>query len=85
MLDRPTRRESPAPPSSRRADLRRERSRRHRQRIKQGKMVVAVELDGQVMDYLVSVHWLTAAEADAGDARVIGQAIARGLEASAKG
>ena len=48
-------------------------------------MVVAVELDGQVMDYLVSVHWLTAAEADAGDARVIGQAIARGLEASAKG
>jgi hypothetical protein len=47
--------------------------------------VVGVELGEAELDWLVKIRWLTAAEADAGDARVIGQAIAAGLAASAKG
>jgi hypothetical protein len=71
--------------AARRRELARARDRRHRERVKAGKIVVAVELGAQELDYLVSVHWITPQEADRGDSRVIGAAIARGLEASAKG
>jgi hypothetical protein len=65
--------------------LRRERHRRHRERIKAGRIIVPVELGAVELDWLISVHWLTPAEADAGDARIIGAAIAAGLAASARG
>jgi hypothetical protein len=76
--------ERPASRAARRQALRRARHRRHRERVKQGKMVALVELGGPELDWLISVHWITPAEADQGDARVIGQAIAAGLVASAK-
>jgi hypothetical protein len=56
-----------------------------RARLKEGRMVVPVELGAAELTWLVSVRWLTPAEADQGDARGIGQAIAAGLAASAKG
>jgi hypothetical protein len=83
MLERPPRK--PPAPATRRAALRRARDRRHRERIKAGRIVVAVELGAEELDWLCRIHWLTAAEADAGDGRVIGEAIARGLAASARG
>jgi hypothetical protein len=48
-------------------------------------MVALVELGADELNWLISVHWITPQEADAGDARVIGAAIAAGLAASAKG
>ena len=58
---------------------------RARERIKAGRIVVAVELGAAGLDWLVRIHWVTALEADQGDGRVIGEAIARGLAASARG
>ena len=71
--------------TARRLALRRERDRRHRERVKQGRMVALVELDGTALDWLVRIHWLTEPEANQGDARIIGEAIARGLKVSAGG
>lgn len=84
MLDRPPRKPPPSR-AGRRLEQHRERARRHRERLKAGRMVVPVEVGGAELTWLISCRWLTAAEADQGDARIIGQAIARGLEASAKG
>jgi hypothetical protein len=47
--------------------------------------VVHVELGDQELDWLVRCCWLTEAEANAGDSRIIGERIAAGLAASAKG
>jgi hypothetical protein len=77
--------ERPQPSSTRRAQLRRLRDARHRERVKQGKVMAPVEVDGQVVSWLIRIRWLTEAEADQGDARIIGQAISSGLAASAKG
>jgi hypothetical protein len=85
MLERPPSRTSTLARATRRRELKRERHRRHRQRVKTGRMVALVELGGAELDWLVSVRWITAEEADKGDARVIGAAIAAGLAASAKG
>jgi hypothetical protein len=84
MLERPPK-GNPPPPSTRRAELRRERDRRHRERIKAGRIVVLVELSGVELDWLVRIHWLTETEANQGNSRLIGAAIAAGLAASAKG
>jgi hypothetical protein len=94
MLERPGKPPKPAPPSSRRElrrardrrrELKRERDVRHRERVKAGKIVVNVELGAQELDWLIQIHWLTPQEADRGDARAIGERIAAGLAASAKG
>jgi hypothetical protein len=61
------------------------RNRAHRQRVKAGRIVVPVEIGLGELEWLVSVRWITPAEADAGDARTIGAAIAAGLAASVKG
>jgi hypothetical protein len=63
------------------------RNRRHRARARAGKIVVPVELGREELDWLASpgVRWITPQEADAGEARVIGEAIARGLRVSAGG
>jgi hypothetical protein len=53
--------------------------------LRQGLAVIPVEVSADVLDWLVRIHWLTEAEASTGDARLIGQAIAAGLAASAKG
>jgi hypothetical protein len=77
MLERPTSK----------AARHREEMRRHRARARAGKMVVPVELGRAELDWLASpgVRWITPGEADQGDARVIGAAIARGLRISAGG
>jgi hypothetical protein len=77
VLERPT--------TVSRAPRRRERHARYRQRVKAGRMVALVELGRDELDWLVSVRWLTPQEADAGDARIIGERIAAGIAASAKG
>jgi hypothetical protein len=85
MLERPPRGKPPPPSEAgRRLEQHRTRARRHRERLKAGRMVVPVEVDGQLMDWMVRVRWLSEAEASEGDARKIGEAIARGLAASAK-
>jgi hypothetical protein len=90
MLQRlPGKPESPSTRRKRRQRLRQSAARlaskrKHRQRVKAGRMVVPVEVDGQVLSWLIRIHRLTEAEADQGDARLIGQAIAAGLAASAK-
>lgn len=97
MLERPTRRGKP-PLSTRRAtdllpgsraarrrELRAARDKRHRDRVKAGKIVVGVELGGEELSWLISVRWITPGEADQGDGRAIGAAIAAGLARSARG
>ena len=60
-------------------------SRRHRARLKLGKIMVNVEIDAAVLDWLVrDAHWLSEGDADVGDRALIGQAISCGLAASAK-
>ena len=46
---------------------------------------IVVPVESSADRWLVSVRWLTAAEASTGDARAIGQAIAAGLASSARG
>ena len=67
MLERPTTHN----PS--RAELKRLRDQRHRQRLKAGKAVALVEYDGAVLDLLLRTGW--AAEAELTDARAVGRAI----------
>ena len=81
MLERPP----PKPPPRSRQDLRRQRDRAYRQRVKEGRKIVPVEVSPEVEDWLIRIRWLTETEADAGNARTIGERIAAGLAASAKG
>lgn len=74
MLDRPD--------HNRRAEQRRLRDRRHRERLKAHKRVALVEFDGAILDLLLRTGW--AREAELGDARAVGEAIARLLIASAE-
>ena len=77
--------ERPSPGRSTRAEsLRRLRDARYRQRLKAGPVVVPVTIGPSSSTGWFGFDWLTAAEADQGDARVIGQAIAAGLASSAK-
>jgi hypothetical protein len=85
MLERPPRKPPAPPPSIRRAELRRERHRRHRARLKRGEVVVPVTIGPTELDWLIRIRWVSEGEADAGDGRVIGEAITRGLAASARG
>jgi hypothetical protein len=84
-VDELTMLEPPASRATRRQALRKARHARYRARVRDGKLVALVELGREELDYLIAVHWLTEAEASAGDARVIGERIAAGIAASAKG
>jgi hypothetical protein len=77
MLDRP--RSRPPPPNDR---TRRERQFRYRRRQHDGRLVVRVEVGGEILELLVRLQWLT--ESDAGDRRLVGLAIGRLLADSAR-
>jgi hypothetical protein len=74
-------------PPRHKAALHRARARRHRERVKQGRIVVRVELGPAELNWLASdrVRWITEAEANSSDAAAIGAGIARGLRVSARG
>jgi len=57
------------------------RQKRCRLRQRAGVMVVPVEIDGQVLDLLIKMGWVT--EADAGSREKVGQAIGQRLARSA--
>ena len=61
----------PAPSSRRQA--RAARDKRYRARSGRGLMVVPVEIDGAMLDFLIATHWL--AESEAADRAAIGAAI----------
>jgi hypothetical protein len=63
-------------------DHRGDRFRRYRARVAAGRRVARVEYDGATLDLLISMHWLS--EADAADARKVGDAIAHMLEDAAR-
>jgi hypothetical protein len=81
--DRPKSR--PMSARARRRELKRERDRAYRRRIKRGEVVVPVTIGPDELTWLIRVRWLMPDEADAGDPRIIGERIAAGLAASAKG
>jgi hypothetical protein len=85
MLDRPPGQPKPEPREAQRQRLRRQRDARHRQRVRSGRIVVPVELDGRALNWLLSVNCVTPIEADQGDARAIGAAVTAGIAASARG
>jgi hypothetical protein len=72
-------------PSHARQEARRARDRRHKERVKAGRICVVVELGHAELDWLVRIGWVTRDEADQGDSHIVGEAIARGLAVSAKG
>jgi hypothetical protein len=72
MLHRPAHR---SPASARKAGYRR--------RLRDGCMVVPIEIDGELIDWLIAVRWLEPAKAD--DRREIGAAIRRMLADAARG
>jgi len=59
-----------------------DRHRRHRARVKAGRACCTVEVDGEVIDFLVRTAWLSPNEAH--DRVVVGSAITRMLAASAR-
>jgi hypothetical protein len=69
------------PPIGRRVAMRRARHKRHRERLRASRIVVAVEIDAPVLDLLIRLRWLT--ESDAHDRGRVGEAIARMLRDSA--
>jgi hypothetical protein len=69
----------------RRRELKRERHRRHRERVRAHRFTVTIELGEREIDWLVSVRWISPQEADSGDRKAIGERIAAGLAASARG
>jgi hypothetical protein len=80
MLDR---RDQPPTDQDRRRRQRREQQRRHRQRERHGRMVVPVEIDGDVLGMLIKTGWL--AERAAGDRGAVARALGRMLtDASAR-
>ena len=70
------------PHSRRRIEARRQRDARYRQRLRDGKVVASVEIDGEVIGLLLRTGWLL--ERDAGNSRAIGAAIARMLAVSVR-
>lgn len=78
-------RRTPDPRTIRRREKHRVVLRVYRQRVKACRIVVYVEVDGDVLNWLVDApHWLTAEQADAGDREIIGSAISAGLRHSAR-
>jgi hypothetical protein len=73
MLDDATRR--------RRQAARRARDQRHRRRLREGRVVVPVEVDERMLTLLVRLHWLR--ECDAAEREKIAAAINRLLHTSA--
>jgi hypothetical protein len=84
VLERPTRRKSPAPPATKREDLRRARDRRHRERIRAHRFTVTIELGEAELNWLTEIRWITPQEADGGDRTAIGAGVTAGIAASAK-
>jgi hypothetical protein len=78
VLERPSR-------ATRRRELKRERDRRHRERIRAHRFTVTIELGERELDWLISIHWITAQEADSGNRKAIGIGVTAGIAASAKG
>jgi hypothetical protein len=68
------------PHSPSRAELKAARDQRHRQRLRAGKAVVALEIDGDVLGLLVRLGYLL--ERDASDREKIGEAAARALRSA---
>jgi hypothetical protein len=56
-----------------RRDRRREQQRRHRARLRHGRRVYPIELDGQILDMLVRLQWLP--DSAAGDDREVARAV----------
>jgi hypothetical protein len=79
MLDRA---QPVARPGARSRARRAARDRRHRQRMRDGRTVVGVEIDARVLELLVRLRWL--AERDAADRGAVGQAIAAMLQDAAR-
>jgi hypothetical protein len=77
VLDRPSRtaRPPPRPPPH--------RQRRYRQRVRAGTIIVGVELDLTVIEFLLASGWLTEVELD--DRGAIGAALSRMLADTARG
>jgi hypothetical protein len=65
-----------------RKQKRRARDARYRRRLREGKIVVSIEVDGSVIDLLVRIHQLL--ERDSTNAKEIASAIKRTLAASAQ-
>jgi hypothetical protein len=64
-------------------DLRRgDRQRRYRQRLRDGEMTVAFQIDAEVIDLLIRSGWLSEAEAD--NRAAIGRAVSAMLRDSAR-
>jgi hypothetical protein len=63
-------------------ERRRLAQRRYRQRLDAGRMTVAVEIDGDVIEMLINSHWLDAGECH--DRRKIGMALAAMVAEAAK-
>jgi hypothetical protein len=82
MLDRPAPRDAKPPSSA----LRRARNRRHRERVRAGKLTVTVEIDELGIAWLIANNYLT--ERDASDPRTVrarvGEAVAMLLRLSSR-
>jgi hypothetical protein len=85
MLQRPSKPPRPESRKARRKRLRAERKRRHRERLKRCEIIAPVTIGPVELSWFVRIGWLTSAEADQGDGRLIGRAISSGLAASANG
>ena len=77
MLDRPARIARAPPPRSRP-----DRDRRYRQRQRDGRIVVQVEVDLAILDFLLAAGW--ASEEDLADRAAIGEAVGRMLQDTAR-
>jgi hypothetical protein len=69
-------------PRSSSAVRQRERTRRYRQRLRDGCVIAPVPVTDQVIALLLDLHWL--AEGESEDRQAIGEAIARMLKDTAK-
>jgi hypothetical protein len=69
--------------ADRRAELRRERDKRYRRRVSEGKGVAMVEYSAGMLNLLIRTEWLR--ECDAGDARKVGEALAAMVEDATRG
>jgi hypothetical protein len=64
------------------AELKAARDARRRQRLKSGKACYTIEADGELLDLLVRLHWIS--EAELLDKRAVERALGEMLAASAR-
>jgi hypothetical protein len=81
MLDRPTPNRSNSPGAIRARLARAQRKARYRQRQRDGRMTVTVEIGSEVVDLLVRTGWLPQREVH--DRREIAEAVTRLLDTAA--